>query len=198
MAKTFRKISPALAVLSIAALSLTACGGDKKEAEAPKKEETSSSAPAPEETTESPEETTVAPAPEETTEAPAPEETTEAPAPPAAGGSEASGGDAAACKAVFDTLQSSSSELSAVGSDPKKAEAAIRKVATDIEKDVANISDPEAKAAGQTIAKFFTDVADAAKSQDMSKIQQLSGEISSADSDYMKSATKLGMCMAGQ
>ncbi|WP_291279914.1 hypothetical protein [Galactobacter sp.] len=187
MAMTFRKISPALAVLSIAALSLTACGGDKKEADAPKKEETSSSAPAPEETTPAAEEETSEPATEETSE-PATDESTAAGEP---------ANDKEACTAVVNTLQNSTSALSGLGSDPKAALDALNKVASDVRADADKIQGPENKAAADVIAKFFEDIAAAAKSGDASKISELSSEISDSDSDYMNAAKKLGMCMSG-
>lgn len=187
MAMTFRKISPALAVLSIAALSLTACGGDKKEADAPKKEETSSSAPAAEETTPAAEEETTEPAEEETSE-PATDESTAAGEP---------ANDKEACTAVVNTLQDSTSALSGLGSDPKAALDALNKVASDVRADADKIQGPENKAAADVIAKFFEDIASAAKSGDSSKISELSSEISDSDSDYMNAAKKLGMCMSG-
>jgi hypothetical protein len=191
MKTTFRKISPALAVLGIAALSLTACGGDKEEA-SPKSSESSSSAAA--ESTEATDESTEAT--DESTEAT--DESTDAAAGSESAGTEASGGDAAACKAVFETLQNSTSELSSVGTDPEKAASTIGKIATDVRSQADKISDADAKAAGTTIADFFQDIADAAKSNDTSKISELSSEISSSDSDYMKAAQTLGTCMTGQ
>jgi hypothetical protein len=188
MTTSYRKFAPALAIVSIAALSLTACGGDKKEAEAPKKSEASSSAPA-----------ASTPAAEETTPAAESSSPAAESSSPAAGGSSGTtaSGDQAACKSALDVVTNGSSELSSAMSDPSTGVAKIEKLANDIKTQAAKIKDPATKKAVESYAQYFTDIAAAAKKQDVQKIQEIAKQAQDTSSDLYKNAMAMSKCAYG-